>query len=265
MPIGVSTACFYPEETEKSLRHCGETGAKVTEIFLNAPSELEESFVRELIRIQGGYGIQVRSVHPFTSATEPYMLFSGYRRRFEDGRELYRRYAETAARLGARYVIMHGDRIAKSLLSVQEYTERFLTINRDMQEFGVTLTQENVNAFRASSPDFISKMRECSGDTVSFTFDVKQAVRAGYTPWAVLEAMGERVVHVHLSDHGKEGDCLIPLTGAFDFAKLFSHLQNVGYEGAYVIELYRSAFSNIEELSESMHKLNDIFHYTLCR
>ena len=41
MRIGMSSSCFYPQETEASLRRIGEAGAKTAEIFFNAPSELE--------------------------------------------------------------------------------------------------------------------------------------------------------------------------------------------------------------------------------
>ena len=36
MDIGLSSACFYPLETEKSVLRACETGAKTIEIFMNA-------------------------------------------------------------------------------------------------------------------------------------------------------------------------------------------------------------------------------------
>ena len=94
MEIGVSTACFYPEETERALRRCGEMGVRCTEIFFNAPSELDGAFLRELVQIREAYGIRVAAVHPFTSRIEPYLLFSGYERRYRDGLDFYRVIAD---------------------------------------------------------------------------------------------------------------------------------------------------------------------------
>lgn len=265
MSVGISTACFYPEEIEKALVRCGELGAECVEVFFNAPSELEDGFLSRLKEICAQYRLNVVSVHPFSCGIEPFMLFSTYLRRFEDGRKFYREYARAAAALGARFVVMHGDSASKSVISPQEYTDRFMTINRDMNEYGVTLLQENVNAYKSASPEFITMMREYSGDSVSFVFDVKQSVRAGYTPGEILDAMGDRVAHIHLSDHNDTNDCLLPGGGSFGFAGLFERMENSGYAGEYVVELYRSAFNNTEEFAKSYDNLRQKFIYTVSR
>ena len=48
MKLGASTACFYPLETEKALLKVTELGYKYAEVFMNAPSELEEPFLKQL-------------------------------------------------------------------------------------------------------------------------------------------------------------------------------------------------------------------------
>ena len=45
MNLGVSTASFYPLETEQALEEIGKAGIKNTEIFFNCESELKDSFV----------------------------------------------------------------------------------------------------------------------------------------------------------------------------------------------------------------------------
>ena len=52
MNLGVSTACFYPLETELSLEKIGKAGVKHTEIFFNALCELKQSFVDMLLDIK---------------------------------------------------------------------------------------------------------------------------------------------------------------------------------------------------------------------
>lgn len=250
MEIGVSTACLYPLETEKALEALGNCGVRETEIFLNSWSELTETFCKELERIQAGYGMRVVSIHPFTSGIESYMLFSGYLRRFEDCRDIYKKYFETAARLGGKYVVLHGDRIGNAL-PAEEYCRRFLVLDADAKTFGVRLLQENVNKYRASQPDFIRRLRQLSGDGISFVFDVKQAVRAGFGPRAVLDAMGDRVAHVHISDHDAASDCLLPGRGTADFPGLFRMIAAHGQPECYMIEVYRNAFSAPDELKKA--------------
>lgn len=78
MSVGISTACFYPAATEEALRCVAEAGAKVTEVFFNSPSELEPDFLRRISSIASDSGIRIRSIHPFTSFAEGYILFSQY-------------------------------------------------------------------------------------------------------------------------------------------------------------------------------------------
>ena len=52
MNIGVSSACFYPLETEKSIEEIGKLGIKTSEIFFNSPMELKSPILDEIIKIK---------------------------------------------------------------------------------------------------------------------------------------------------------------------------------------------------------------------
>ncbi len=41
-------------------------------------------------------------------------------------------------------------------------------------------------------------------------FDIKQAIRSGYSPFEVLDEMKNEIVHVHISDSNSKFDCLPP-------------------------------------------------------
>ena len=62
--FGVSSACYYPSETEKSLQTAGEYGYRNVELFLNSPSELEDEYLDEIIAIKEKYNLNIVSVHP---------------------------------------------------------------------------------------------------------------------------------------------------------------------------------------------------------
>ena len=89
--IGASTACFYPLETERALKRVGELGFSTAEVFFNSFSELRGPLLKAICREQEACKIQVVSVHPFSSGTEPFFLFSAYERRFYDTLEYYTR------------------------------------------------------------------------------------------------------------------------------------------------------------------------------
>ena len=176
MALGISTACLYPMAMEDSLQTLIDSGFREFEIFINTYSEMEPEFLTMLEEKLKPQGCRVKSLHPFTSGFESYLLFSNYERRFQDGASFYRRYFEMARRLGAEVLVIHGDRsFEKSGLNDREYYDRFGILSRIAREYGVTLAQENVNAFRSQDCGFIRNMREYLKEDASFVLDVKQA------------------------------------------------------------------------------------------
>lgn len=254
MSIGISTASFYPLETEQAISLLCENNIKATEIFVNAPRELKPSFADYILDIMRGSDLKITAIHPMQSFGEPYMIFSEYERRFEDSKDDFKRYFEMAAALGAKYINLHGDR-PTGKLTAEEYCERFMAIKSIGDTYGVRLLQENVNGFRSADPDFLREMVSILGDDISFTLDTKQSIRAGYTVPDILEAMNYQVSHVHISDHSPASDCLLPGKGNFNFNALFTDLKNHQYNGDFLIEVYNNAYKEFDEIFDSHNNL----------
>ena len=60
------------------------------------------------------------------------------------------------------------------------------------------------------------------------------------------------IVHIHISDHTENADCLPPGKGDFDFARLIGIMNSAGYNGDYIIELYRENFGDENDLKQSL-------------
>lgn len=254
MKLGVSTSCYYPLETELSLEEIGKAGIKTTEIFFNCESELKDSFIDILCDIKDEYGIEVTSVHPTMSLAESFMIFSAYERRFYEGLDSYRRYSEIAARLGAKYIIMHGGK-PNGILSDQEYCERYMLLKEATLKNGVTVLQENVAKHRAGDIEFLRSMTEILGSDAEFCMDIKQCIRSGYAPLDFFNEFHKNIKHYHISDHSLAGDCLLPLRGKFNFKEFFSIVSKTGYDGAFIIEVYRNAYKEYSEITDSYNLL----------
>ena len=78
---GVSSASLYPMHTEDAVRILGENGVKNTEIFINDISETGGRIFADISHTVQDYGMNVISVHPFSSPMETLFLFSDYDRR----------------------------------------------------------------------------------------------------------------------------------------------------------------------------------------
>ena len=250
--LGISTACLYPLNTEEALELLGRLGVTYTEIFFNSPSELTDDFLKLLCSIKNRYGMTITSIHPYTSALEPFLFFTDYLRRFEDGRAWYQSYYRAAAVLEAPWVVLHGDRVG-SPLPEEICFERFGQMARDARAYGVGLCQENVCRCRSRDSGFLRRMRDYLGGEAKFALDLKQILRSGEDLWQVVDAMGPNIVHLHLSDHrGPKEDCLPPGKGTADFPELFCRLYQQGFSGAGVLELYRHNYDRPEDLYQSL-------------
>ncbi len=249
MRCGISTACLYPMELEQALPTLISMDFHLFEIFINTISEMKPEYLKELKRMTDDSGSLVKSVHPFTSGFESFLLFSDYNRRFNDGLEFYKQYFNAANILGAQILVLHGQRSDKhSRITEEDYFKHYASLYALGKTFGITVAQENVNLFRSDDPAFITRMREYLQDECAFVLDIKQAVRAGENPYEMCAAMGERLIHVHINDNKPGEDCLLPGCGTMDFSALKSQMMQFGYDGDFIIEVYRRNFGALHEL-----------------
>ncbi len=257
MITGMSSSCFYPLETEVSLRQCAELGFKNVEIFINTYSELIEPIKSEFKSIKDEYGLNITSIHPFTSFAESTVIFGTYPRRVKDGLDFYKNYFELASYLGAKYLILHGAKIGP-YADNEEYFERYAKLYRIGKEFDITVSQENVVLFRSQSVEFIKRMSEYLGNEFSMTLDLKQCRRAGEKPLDFIAAVGEKIDHVHLSDYTDDSDCAPPMEGKENFNAIVSSLEKYNYTGNYIIELYRKNFKKNQQIVDAAMNFDKI-------
>ncbi len=260
MDIGVSTACLYPMETEKALRALGEAGITTVEVFLNADCEARPPILHELCRIRDYYGMEIRAVHPYTSAFEPFLLFGNYERRVQDGFAWYERLFEASAALGASVFVIHGDS-RDSRTDDQVYFERFHRLLKQGGIYQLKVAQENVERCKSRDVDFIVRMKNAIGDDCHFVLDVKQCLRSHVEIDAMLVSMGRNIVHIHLSDHTAAADCLLPGNGRFDFGAFFAKQQSLGITCGNIVEVYSNSFQQSKELFKSYNYLK---RFSIC-
>lgn len=256
MEVGISTACFYPEPTEKGLEKVVRAGIPAAEVFLNTFSEAEPDFIGQLREILKQGDTRVLSLHPFTGWMEPMLFFTGYQRRFQDGLELFKRLSEAALMLGTDLLVFHGDNFHADR-SPESYAECFGRLFETGKQCGVRIVQENVCRCASKNPELfpalIHQIPDCG-----FTLDVKQALRSGVTAMEVYEKMGGHLAHLHLSDSSPQETCLLPGEGTFDFRRFFERLRQDGYRGNAVVEVYHHNFREEKTLFDSVWYLRKI-------
>ncbi len=223
---------------------------------MNSFSELEEPYLKKIAEVCRENGVKITSIHPFTSGFEYMYFFSAYKKRARDSIDyFYKKYLTAAAYLGADYFVFHGDATKAPFFGMDNYCEVLSMLNEAARAEGVILAHENVSTARAGDPEFMLEVHERFGEgNLKFVFDLKQAVRGGYEPYSMLDAMGNDIVHVHINDW-KDGECRLPYAGELAIDEIISRLESGGYTGKYMIEVYRKNFTDNSEILTAANEL----------
>ncbi|MFI3226464.1 MAG: sugar phosphate isomerase/epimerase [Clostridia bacterium] len=253
MNVGISTACFYPEEPLDIIDKIGKLGFKDIEIFVNTETEYERPYAEALKKKIEYYGINVVSVHPYTSILEGIYFFSDYAKRTDDAMKIYERYFDYAQYMGAKFFTFHGERSFLASFSDDK-------INRDVKTYkrlcdlanskGLFFAQENVVSFHSQNLQFLENLYE-KVPNLRFTLDIKQARRAKTDVFSYIDVMRDRICNVHANDYSETDNCVMPGKGIFDYNKFMRELSRHGYEGNMLIEVYRTNYKSLEDLSNS--------------
>lgn len=257
MKIGVSSASLYPLHAEDAFRELAARGIKTTELFANSTCEAQEPVVSDIESTIRANGMELVSFHPFSSPMESVFLFSTYDRRIEEMLELYSGFFRTMQRIGARIFVLHGA-ILSSKCTPEHYFRQFRLLAETGREYGITVAQENVSYCLSGSLDFLKMMKRELGDHAKFVLDLKQSRRSHADAFDYVRELRESIVHLHISDGDGDRDCLPVGQGRFDFRRLMQEMSAIGFNGAYIVELYRDNYDSFDRLRESVDRLTDI-------
>lgn len=161
-------------------------------------------------------------------------------------RDLYKRGLDCFADAGVQLVNVHPDQKVPmhSRDQVRKMNaEAIAQLAEDAAARGITLMVENLDRMFADVEDLRAILDACPD--VDFHLDVGHAnLRLGMgeanRTASLLEAFGDRLAHVHLSDNrGGEGDLHLPLgAGTIDWKAAVRNLKAAGYDGTVTLEVF---------------------------
>ena len=261
MRTGVSTASlFLRRYNEQALPLLSSMGVKTAEVFLTTYSEYGEPFASTLKQVQNG--VFVNSIHILNTQFEP-QLFNAHPRAKADAFSWLDKVLDSAQILGAPYYTFHGTaRIKRAARSGanDDFTRMragFQEINDACQKRGVRLCLENVEWATYNRPGVFTELAQAI-PTLGGVLDIKQARISGFAYQAYLEEMGEKLCYVHVSDVNEQGKICLPGKGTFDFATLIKRLNDVGFDGALLVEVYTGDYEKEQELKIACEYLDEL-------
>lgn len=252
MEIGLSSAVFYPNvKTEDSIKLISKLGFKCAEIFLNSPTEYDTDYIKKLVELKEKHGLNINSVHSFSSSFEPY-LFDLYERRRKDMLKHFIKVCRAGSALGANCYTFHGMKLENiNFINKKLIYEVYDNLLYIAGENGIKLAQENVSWCMSSSKEYLEGIKEHSKYPLYFTLDIKQAYKASKEPTDYLEVMKDSLINFHINDRDNKNVCLLPGKGDVDYEKVFAQIEKVNYSGNAIMEIYSYNYSTYEELVKS--------------
>lgn len=258
MQVGISTASlFQRKHTEQALEFLSKNKVPCAEVFLESYCEYKKEYGELLKQVKGD--MDVHSVHVLTTQFEP-QLYSLNDRAKEDSFMLLDSAMTVAEKVGAKYYTFHGGARFKKTPFKIDY-ERVGKITQEIiavcKSHGVSLAYENVHW---GYYNYIGFFKEIKARTqgLKATLDIKQARQSGITYAEFIDEMSSDIVTVHLSDIDENGKMCLPGKGITNFNDLFNRLNDVGFDGALILEVYKSDFETYEELFSSLEYINNL-------
>lgn len=258
MQTGISTASLFGRfVTEDALKFLSDSGVAVAEAFLESYCEYKPQFGDFLKERKGN--IEVHSVHTLTTQFEP-QLYSVNERAKKDSFALLEDAMTVAEKIGAKYYTFHGGARFKKTPMIIDFN-RVGKITQEIIDVcarhKVQLAYENVHWGYYNYSGFFKELKK---HTIGLkaTLDIKQARQSGISCSDFIEDMGSDIVTVHLSDVAENGKMCLPGRGITDFYDLFSRLKDKGFDGAFLIEVYKNDFNEFSELFRSLEFINNL-------
>ena len=228
-PVALSTASVYPEPVAAGFEIAAELGYDGVELMVwTDPVSQDPVAVERLVQ---RHGVPVLAVHaPCLAVTQ--------RVWGADPVVRIRRSVATAARLGARTVVLH-----PPFRWQHRYAAEFADeVARAGERDGVALAVENMFPLRRgrfSTVPYSPGFDPTEVGHADYTLDLSHTAAAGSDALAMLDRMGERLTHLHLADGtgAPRDEHLVPGRGTQPCAEVCERLAASGFEGVVVLEV----------------------------
>jgi sugar phosphate isomerase/epimerase len=246
--VALSTASCYPESCATAFELAADLGYDGLEVMVwTDPVSQDPAALKDL---SDRHGVPVLAVHA------PCLLLT-QRVWSTDPWTKLQRAQEAAEAVGAPTVVVH-----PPFRWQRDYAKGFVEGLRRMQdETDVVFAVENMFPWRARNREVAAYLPHwdlMELDYPSTTLDLSHTAVSGSDAVALLDALGDRLSHVHLADGSgsNRDEHLVPGRGGQPCAEVLERLALGGFDGTVVLEVNTRRAANRDEreadLAESL-------------
>ena len=155
----------------------------------------------------------------------------------EQSQQIMKRLLNSAAELCVTDVVIPC--VDQSSLNDQDSIDRFVQqlfpLVKIAEEKKINLSLETDLAPK----QFLELLDRINSDRVTVNYDIGNSAALGYDPVEELNAYGSRITDIHIKDRFLNGGPAILGEGDADFTSFFNKLNDVNYEGPFIMQAYR--------------------------
>jgi sugar phosphate isomerase/epimerase len=244
----MSTASAYPESCARAFELAHRLGYDGVEVMVwTDPVSQDASALR---RLSEHYELPIVSVHAPTLLITQRVFGSEPWPKLD-------RSCELADAVGARTVVVH-----PPFRWQREYARGFVAGIRELEvRTGLRLAVENMFPWRARGREILAYLPgwdPTEFDYRNVTMDLSHTATAGCDALAMADRLGERLVHLHLTDGlgSNKDEHLVPGRGGQPCAQLLERLAGDEWAGEVIVEIStrraRSTAEREDDLAESL-------------
>jgi sugar phosphate isomerase/epimerase len=237
--VALSTASCYPETCTTAFEMAADLGFDGVEVMVwTDPVSQDPDALKSL---SDRYGVPVLAIHA------PCLLLTQRVWSTDPWTKLQRAQA-AAEQVGAPTVVVH-----PPFRWQRDYARAFVEgLHRMQDETDVTFAVENMFPWRARNREiaaYVPHWDLLELDYPATTLDLSHTATSGSDAVRVVEALGDRLQHVHLADGSgsSKDEHLVPGRGAQPCSEVLERLAHGGWSGTVVLEVNTRRAVNRDE------------------
>lgn len=237
--VALSSASVYPESTATAFEMAARLGYDAVEVMVGIDPVSQD--IEVVKHLSDYHEVPVCAVHA------PCLLITQRVWGTEPWEKLHRS-AEMAAALGAETIVVH-----PPFRWQREYARGFVGgIARLEADTGIAFAVENMYPWRASGrvvQAYLPSWDPVGQDYANVTVDLSHTSTAGSDPIAMVNELGGRLRHIHMTDGSgsAKDEHLVPGRGTQPCAELLELLATKGFSGSVVLEINTRRASSREQ------------------
>ncbi|OKY77858.1 MAG: Sugar phosphate isomerase/epimerase [Candidatus Methanohalarchaeum thermophilum] len=249
MTLGVGLAIYYSKKYDlyEKIKHIGESDIQQVELYCGSPFLKKwntSDYIEEIKKIKEELNTQDlnSSVHSPHYDLNISTWNSGVRKVVL---EEIKKTFKAANLIGSNLVVVHPGYVPSRKFSREKALQKMIDNLRELvdvaENFDIMIGLENLSrhskALGVLPRELNMVLDEVDSKNLGITFDVAHAnTISSMSPVEYIQEIGDRIIHVHLSDNRGEDEHLPIGVGDIDFRDVLAELKKFDYSGDYIIE-----------------------------